>query len=237
VVPAAGRKLHRLPVKGSVPGRNCVNRRNPECKRELLLHAVILALVQPSAGREFGASQEALRHCLPPAVVENSSLESRVHWGGLMEGMGMFAVGAALFLLTVLGLTGLLKRRKPVLGATPLGSSPGARVTESQPASAPAPAARPGGARGDARWFEPGQKITVAGIAIQGGLFYLGRSLPTQAGHGVENCLINPRLPIARHSNKSGQGMPYWPNYSAIDPSSRRAYLEWLARSFRLHRR
>jgi hypothetical protein len=26
-----------------------------------------------------------------------------------------------------------------------------------------------------------------------------------------------------------GQGMPYWPDYSTIDPNSRRAYIEWLA--------
>jgi len=148
-----------------------------------------------------------------------------------MEGMASFAVGAALFLLTVLWVNQWLKRRNHGSGAKRLAPSAAVGIAGSQSPVAVAidPAASWAQVRGDAQWFAPGQAVTVASITIQGGLFYLGRSLPTQAGHGVENCLINPRLPVARTPNKSGQGMPYWPNYSAIDPGSRRAYLEWLA--------
>jgi tellurite resistance protein len=83
---------------------------------------------------------------------------------------------------------------------------------------------------GDARWIAAGQSITFGDMTIGRGLFYLGRSLPTHAGYGTENAVVNPTLQIGcRPGNVSGHGVPYYPSYAMLDPDSRRAYLEWLA--------
>jgi tellurite resistance protein len=84
---------------------------------------------------------------------------------------------------------------------------------------------------GDARWVAPGATVAIADIKIDRGLFYFGSSLPTNDGYGTENALINPALRIGPWpGNISGNGVPYYPSYSALDVESRRAFLEWLAR-------
>lgn len=47
------------------------------------------------------------------------------------------------------------------------------------------------------------------------------------SGYGVEPALIDPQLPIGMYGD--GDDMGYWPCYSEISPSSRGAYLRWLA--------
>lgn len=154
-----------------------------------------------------------------------------------MEGVTGFAVSAGFLLLTVWWVIGrFLKRRRRKANERQHTSAVSSN-TPTVPSELTAPAIvtttrsrEPTKATGNARWIAPGQKVRVAGITIERGLFYLGGSLPTQAGYGVDNCLINPALPVGRSpGNSSGEGMPYWPNYSTIDPGSRRAYLEWLA--------
>lgn len=58
---------------------------------------------------------------------------------------------------------------------------------------------------------------------------YVGARLRAVTTPGVEPALINPRLEVSSRPNRDGQGMGYWPSYSDISPSSRAAYLEWLA--------
>src|SRR5690606_35747361 len=42
----------------------------------------------------------------------------------------------------------------------------------------------------DARWIQPGERIKIGDVSIDGGLFYFGRSLPTLYG-GNENALVD----------------------------------------------
>lgn len=79
-------------------------------------------------------------------------------------------------------------------------------------------------------WVPRGTAVTVAGLAIPGGLIWVGSSLPCCNDRSRnENCLIDPKLTVASKRDLSGQYMPYWPSYSEIHPWSRRAYLDWLA--------
>lgn len=78
--------------------------------------------------------------------------------------------------------------------------------------------------------MRPGEAVEVAGIRIGGGMIYVGRELPSRR-HGVlENCLIDPALPVSlTNPDRSGESMSYWPSYSTIPPAARGAYLDWLA--------
>lgn len=83
-------------------------------------------------------------------------------------------------------------------------------------------------ARGE--WVPRGETVTIAGLAVPGGLIWVGGSLPCRDDRSRnENCLIDPKLTVATKPDVSGQYMSYWPSYSDISPSSRRAYLDWLA--------
>ncbi len=79
-------------------------------------------------------------------------------------------------------------------------------------------------------WVPPGREVTVAGYTIPGGMLYVGKRLASVAGHSTEPALIDSSLPVNRSNpNRKGEGMTYWPSYSAILPACRAAYLEWLA--------
>lgn len=77
------------------------------------------------------------------------------------------------------------------------------------------------------RWLPPGETITIKGISIKGGLFYVGGQFPGDSDYDVDNCLVDPTLDVAKSA--SGAQMSYWPSYSTIGPTARRGYLEWLA--------
>lgn len=83
--------------------------------------------------------------------------------------------------------------------------------------------------RREPRWIEPGNTATVAGRTI-GGMIYLGPG-PRRESWGQEgNGFIDPGLAVAKiGSDISGESMPYWPSYSAINPQARATYLDWLA--------
>ncbi|TCU13741.1 TerB N-terminal domain-containing protein [Rhizobium sullae] len=81
-------------------------------------------------------------------------------------------------------------------------------------------------------WLPAGISTTVGSISINGGLIYVGGFLPKAgARHENENCLINPKLSVARSGDPAGVTMGYWPSYSHITAEARRSYLEWLAGS------
>lgn len=80
------------------------------------------------------------------------------------------------------------------------------------------------------RWVAFGETVTVAGIRIDSGMFYLGEVLAAPNSGRIDNCLINPSLAVtASGSDPDGRSMPYWPAYSGIPPVARRTYLQWLA--------
>ena len=80
---------------------------------------------------------------------------------------------------------------------------------------------------GAAAWVPAGQAVEVAGVTIQGGLVYVGTALETSSGAN-DPCLIDPSKAVASRGDYTQREMSYWPNYSEIPPSARRAYLNWL---------
>ncbi|MBL8389374.1 MAG: TerB N-terminal domain-containing protein [Hydrogenophaga sp.] len=78
------------------------------------------------------------------------------------------------------------------------------------------------------RWVPEGESVEVAGLTLPGGMLYIGSSL--RAGQGkTDPCLINPSLSVANQGDYRNREMGYWPSYSEISPTARRAYLRWLA--------
>lgn len=85
-------------------------------------------------------------------------------------------------------------------------------------------------ARGASLWRPAGTSVEVQGGRIDSGLVYVGRGLTALTGRQPEPALIDPSLPVdARRIDWAGQGLDYWPSYSAIPPGSRAAYLGWLS--------
>lgn len=85
--------------------------------------------------------------------------------------------------------------------------------------------------RRDARspWVPGTETVTVGNYRLKG-FIYVGESLRPQNGWGQrDNCLIVPSMPLAARADVSGQYLDYWPAYERISPSSRKAYLDWLA--------
>lgn len=85
---------------------------------------------------------------------------------------------------------------------------------------------------GPASWIPPGRPIQLAGLTIPGGMIYVGTSLPAPSG-GNDPCLIDPSKKLSKAGDFTERQTPYWPSYSEITPSARRAYLEWLAQGRR----
>src|SRR3546814_5554986 len=59
-------------------------------------------------------------------------------------------------------------------------------------------------------------------------MLYVGTSLAAENGRD-DPCLIDPSKSIARDGNYAERHMDYWPSYSDISATARRAYLSWLA--------
>ncbi len=81
---------------------------------------------------------------------------------------------------------------------------------------------------GNASWVAPGQSVSVAGVTIPNGMVYVGTKLPTPGGSN-DPCLIDPSKSVARQGDYTERQMGYWPSYSEIPGSARKAYLNWLA--------
>ena len=82
---------------------------------------------------------------------------------------------------------------------------------------------------GQASWFPAGAAAAVAGPSIGAGMLYVGSRLAAASNPGEpENCLVDPRLPVARRPDVA-QPLPYWPSYARLTPGWRRAYLDFLA--------
>ncbi len=81
---------------------------------------------------------------------------------------------------------------------------------------------------GAALWVEPGTETVIGGVIIPGGMVYVGTELLTPTGNN-DPCLIDPSKSIASRGDYTERQFGYWPSYSEIPASARRAYLEWLA--------
>ena len=77
-------------------------------------------------------------------------------------------------------------------------------------------------------WVPPGGSARVAGHDI-GDMVYVGQGLMNQSGRRVENCLIDPTLPVATRIVRDATDAAYSPSYSQLSPSDRLGYLRWLA--------
>ena len=77
-------------------------------------------------------------------------------------------------------------------------------------------------------WVPAGGSAEVGGYDI-GGMVYVGEGLRAQIGRKVENCLINPALPVATRIVRDATDAAYSPSYSDLSPSDRLGYLRWLA--------
>lgn len=79
-------------------------------------------------------------------------------------------------------------------------------------------------------WIPPGTAVNIAGHLIPGGMIYVGDSLRAANDWSNEPALINPNLKVAPdHARVAAPDLGYWPSYSAIQPSNRAVYLQWLA--------
>jgi uncharacterized tellurite resistance protein B-like protein len=77
-------------------------------------------------------------------------------------------------------------------------------------------------------WVPCGESITIGNTTIPGGMIYVGNSL--KSDYGVNDpCLIDPSKPVAQHGDYTERQMGYWPSYSDISSTARRAYLNWLS--------
>lgn len=80
-----------------------------------------------------------------------------------------------------------------------------------------------------AEWIPAGGSARVAGFDI-GGMVYVGDPRCADRHWQMENCVIDPSARVAGSgADYAGTRMSYWPCYAEIDPTCRRAYLEWLA--------
>lgn len=82
--------------------------------------------------------------------------------------------------------------------------------------------------REPARWVQPEEVVEIAGLQIRGGLFYFGGFLSGPYG-GDEPSLIDPGQYVGPQGDFTERQTHYWPHYSNISASAKRAYLSWLA--------
>ena len=77
-------------------------------------------------------------------------------------------------------------------------------------------------------WYGPGEQVVVAGRSLTHGLIYVGTSIKGPSGNS-EPSLINPTLPVDQTGDFKKGLLSRLPDYGAMPPSARAAYLDWLA--------
>ena len=77
-------------------------------------------------------------------------------------------------------------------------------------------------------WIPKGQAVEVAGVTIPGGMIYVGSSMKAPSGNN-DPCLIDPSKQVSELGDYTERQMGYWPSYSDVPSTARRAYLNWLA--------
>ena len=80
------------------------------------------------------------------------------------------------------------------------------------------------------RWVGADETVSVGGIEIKGGFFYVGDQLSGLGGYGTEPSLVDPTLAVNVSSpDYRGEQVSYGCSYNDISPESRAAYVKWLA--------
>ncbi|WP_253609902.1 MULTISPECIES: tellurite resistance TerB family protein [unclassified Bradyrhizobium] len=80
-----------------------------------------------------------------------------------------------------------------------------------------------------ARWVKPGEAVTIQGVTISAGRFYLGEAVLFE-GREIDGYVVNPKLSaLASRPDVGGDSLPYWPSYADVPPASRRAFLDWMS--------
>ncbi|MCK4843288.1 MAG: TerB N-terminal domain-containing protein [Methylococcales bacterium] len=80
------------------------------------------------------------------------------------------------------------------------------------------------------KWVQPMNTIKIGKYSIDGGFIYVGGILKGLDDYYTESSLVDPSLTIdEKPPDYNADEMGYWPSYCDISPSSRAAYLEWLA--------
>lgn len=113
-----------------------------------------------------------------------------------------------------------LPRSEPEFYSAPLGAPASPEKTFAIPKPPP------GSAEG--RWVPAGQVVRVAGLDLPNGMLYVGSRLKAANG-SAEPSLISEQLNIARQGDYRERHTNYWPSFSDISATGRRAYLNWLA--------
>ena len=82
------------------------------------------------------------------------------------------------------------------------------------------------------RWVAPGETVTIRGLEISCGMFYMGSVLLNHEGRRITNepSIINPAKPVDPTETLTS---PYWygghASYQSMSAGDRWRYLEWLA--------
>lgn len=120
----------------------------------------------------------------------------------------------------------------PSLAAIPMSpSTPSAAehpVSVSMRSSALAPAVTPIPPPPAVHWVGEHETVSVAGMIVRGGLFYMG-DLRASPSFSEEPSVIDPTLPISASSTYASWTASYWPRYSTCTPTDRRSLLTWMA--------
>lgn len=80
---------------------------------------------------------------------------------------------------------------------------------------------------GEGVWCPSGMSVKVGDTQISGGMIYVGTSLKTKFNEN-DACLVDPTKSVAPEGDYTERLTDFWPSYSQISPSARRAYLNWL---------
>ncbi len=79
------------------------------------------------------------------------------------------------------------------------------------------------------RWMSPGEEITLAGLKISGGMFYVGNTR-LDGGLFEEPSLIDPQALVTIKDAPSDLPLHgYYPSYKNLSADAKKRYLQWLA--------
>lgn len=81
---------------------------------------------------------------------------------------------------------------------------------------------------GPATWSLSDESVTIGSVRVPRRMLYIGSVLKTPRGD-IDPCLVDPSKSVASHGDFTERQTNYWPSYSQISDSARRAYLNWLA--------
>jgi hypothetical protein len=76
------------------------------------------------------------------------------------------------------------------------------------------------------RWVTPGEAVTISGVTITGGMFYLGTP---SSSSDTQPCFVDQGLKVAKTRSAKDDPATYYPSYARITPNQRRGFLQWMA--------